>query len=116
MTEITVFDPPQCCASGVCGPSVDPKLSKLAGDLAWLRHSGVTVTRYNLAQQPGAFVENATIQAILEKGGEDALPVFLVDGQVKSQGVYPDREQLAQWTGLEAECRKSIGLASTCCG
>ncbi|MCG5512738.1 arsenite efflux transporter metallochaperone ArsD [Ectothiorhodospira shaposhnikovii] len=107
MTEITVFDPPQCCASGVCGPSVDPKLSRLAGDLAWLRQSGVTVTRYNLAQQPGAFVENAAIQAILEKDGEDALPVFLVDGEVKSQGVYPDREQLAQWTGLETECGKS---------
>ncbi|MGM0676055.1 MAG: arsenic metallochaperone ArsD family protein [Pseudomonadota bacterium] len=24
MTEVTVFDPPQCCASGLCGPSVEP--------------------------------------------------------------------------------------------
>ncbi|MCG5524619.1 arsenite efflux transporter metallochaperone ArsD [Ectothiorhodospira haloalkaliphila] len=116
MTEITVFDPPQCCASGVCGPSVDPRLSRLAGDLAWLRDSGVSVTRYNLSQQPGAFVENATIQGILEKDGEDALPVFLVDGAVMSQGVYPDREQLAQWTGLEAECGKSASPGSGCCG
>lgn len=116
MTEVTVFDPPQCCASGVCGPSVDPKLSKLAGDLAWLRHSGVTVNRYNLSQEPGAFVENATIQGILEKQGEGALPVFLVDGEVKSQGAYPDREQLAQWTGLEAECSTSVSPGNSCCG
>ncbi|EHQ52461.1 arsenical resistance operon trans-acting repressor ArsD [Ectothiorhodospira sp. PHS-1] len=116
MTEVTVFDPPQCCASGVCGPSVDPKLSKLAGDLAWLRHAGVTVTRYNLSQQPGAFVENATIQAILEQDGEGALPVFLVNGEVRSRGVYPDREQLAQWTGLEVECSKSVSPGNGCCG
>ncbi|MCG5516684.1 arsenic metallochaperone ArsD family protein [Ectothiorhodospira sp. 9100] len=54
---------------------MDPRLSRLAGDLAWLRDSGVSVTRYNLSQQPGAFVENATIQGILEKDGEDALSI-----------------------------------------
>lgn len=114
MTELTVFDPPQCCSSGVCGPSVDPRLSKLAADLDWLKKQGVQVTRYNLSQQPGAFVENATVKGILERRGEDALPVFLLDGEVMSQGSYPDREALAGWTGIKAqpEATESTG----CCG
>ncbi|ABI58051.1 arsenite efflux transporter metallochaperone ArsD [Alkalilimnicola ehrlichii MLHE-1] len=103
MTELTVFDPPQCCSTGVCGPSVDPKLSKLAADLDWVKKQGVSVIRYNLSQQPGAFVENATVKDILQRRGEDALPVFLVDGEVMSQGSYPDRQALAAWVGIKAE-------------
>jgi hypothetical protein len=26
--KIEIYDPPMCCPSGVCGPSVDPKLVK----------------------------------------------------------------------------------------
>jgi len=26
MKTIEIFDPAMCCSSGVCGPSVDPKL------------------------------------------------------------------------------------------
>ena len=103
MTELTVFDPPQCCNTGVCGPSVDPKLSRLAADLDWLKQQGVEIVRYNLSQQPQAFVDNATIKGILERRGEDALPVFLLDGEVMSQGSYPDREALAGWVGLTAD-------------
>ncbi|RLK48851.1 arsenical resistance operon trans-acting repressor ArsD [Alkalispirillum mobile] len=114
MTELTVFDPPQCCSTGVCGPSVDPKLSKLAADLDWLKKQGVAVTRYNLSQQPGAFVENATIKGILERRGEDALPVFLVDGEVMSQGSYPDREALAGWVGVKAQSSETE--SGGCCG
>ena len=109
MTTITVFDPPQCCSTGVCGPSVDPKLSRLAADLDWLKKQGVEVTRYTLSQQPGAFVENPAIKEILERRGESALPVFLVDGEVMSQGAYPDREALAGWAGVPV-------AASGCCG
>ncbi|MBK1734917.1 arsenical resistance operon transcriptional repressor ArsD [Halorhodospira abdelmalekii] len=114
MTELTVYDPPQCCSTGVCGPSVDPKLSRLAADLDWLKNQGVAVTRYNLSQQPGAFVENATIKAILERRGEDALPVFLVDGEVMSQGSYPDREALASWVGVSPS--SSGDDSGGCCG
>jgi hypothetical protein len=34
---VQVFDPPQCCPSGVCGPAVDPTLARFAADLDWLR-------------------------------------------------------------------------------
>jgi hypothetical protein len=33
MTTVTVYDPPMCCSTGVCGLQVDPKLAQFAGDL-----------------------------------------------------------------------------------
>jgi hypothetical protein len=41
-----------CCSTGVCGPGVDPQLARFAADVAWLQGQGVTVERFNLAQQP----------------------------------------------------------------
>jgi len=33
MPRLEIFDGPMCCPTGVCGPSVDPKLSRFAVDL-----------------------------------------------------------------------------------
>ena len=98
--NIQVFDPAQCCTTGVCGPSVDPQLARFAGDLEWLKAQGPTVQRFNLAQEPGAFAENAEVKKTMELLGEGALPLILADGKVKSTGAYPSREQLGQWAGL----------------
>ncbi len=55
MPVVRVFDPPMCCSTGVCGPSVDPDLARFSADLDWLKKEGVRVERYNLSQEPGAF-------------------------------------------------------------
>ena len=102
MTVVHVFDPPMCCSTGVCGPSVDPQLVRFAADLDWLRSRGVTVERFNLSQQPGAFAGDDAVRSALEKTGEAALPLVKVDGAVKSSGVYPSRDALAAWAGLAA--------------
>jgi len=101
MTTITVYDPPQCCTTGVCGPSVDPKLAQFAGDLEWLKSQGVTIQRYNLAQEPERFVENSSIKAVLDKSGGDDLPAILADETLVSSGRFPSREELAVMAGLE---------------
>jgi AhpD family alkylhydroperoxidase len=102
MTAVHVFDPPMCCSTGVCGPSVDPQLVRFAADLDWLYSQGITVERFNLSQQPGAFAEDAAVRTALETKGEAALPLVKVDGEVKSSGAYPSRDDLAAWAGLEA--------------
>ena len=102
MTVVHVFDPPMCCTTGVCGPSVDPRLVRFAADLDWLHSQGITVERFNLSQQPGAFAADDAVRSALEKTGEAALPLVKVDGEVKSGGVYPSRDELAEWAGLEA--------------
>ncbi len=90
-----VYDPAMCCATGVCGPQVDPVLVRFASDLQWLQARGVEVRRFNLAQNPAAFVENDLVRAALTGKGEAALPFILLDGQSVASGHYPTREQLA---------------------
>ena len=102
MTIVQVFDPPMCCSTGVCGPSVDPQLVRFAADLDWLSSRGVSVERFNLAQEPRAFAENAAAKDALEDAGEAALPLVQVDGEVRSRGVYPSRDELAAWAGVAA--------------
>lgn len=92
-----------CCSTGVCGPDVDPKLVRFAGDLKWLGEQGVTVERYNLAQTPIAFAENEVVRAALTAKGEAALPLILVEGKVVFSGNYPTREELAGVLGLRVE-------------
>ena len=102
MTIVQVFDPAMCCSTGVCGPSVDPRLVRFAADLDWLKSQRVSVERFNLAQEPRAFAENAAVKDALEVAGEAALPLVQVDGEVRSRGVYPSRDELAAWAGIGA--------------
>jgi hypothetical protein len=99
-TTIEVYDPAMCCSTGVCGPAVDPALPRFAADLDWLTRKGVTVTRFNLAQEPGAFTSRPMVKQALAAQGTKCLPLISVNGQVVSKGVYPDRAALAEWTGV----------------
>jgi AhpD family alkylhydroperoxidase len=89
-----------CCSTGICGPSVDPQLVRFAADLDWLKAQGIAVERFNLSQQPAAFAEDAAVKAALEANGEAGLPLVKVNGEVKSSGVFPSRDELAAWAGL----------------
>ena len=103
MTKLEVFDPPQCCSTGVCGPSVDPKLAQFAADLHRLANQRVSVERYNLAQQPMAFATNSAVKGALTKSGNDCLPLILMNGAIVSQGRYPSLEELARMAGVDPE-------------
>ncbi|MEX2608408.1 MAG: arsenite efflux transporter metallochaperone ArsD [Gemmatimonadota bacterium] len=98
--DITIYDPAMCCSTGVCGPEVDPKLARFSADLDWLSSRGVTVRRLNLAQEPGAFAEDADARAALQRSGESALPLIKAGDAVVSSGAYPSRDELAAWAGL----------------
>jgi hypothetical protein len=114
MPKIQVFDPAMCCATGVCGPEVDPALVRFAADLEWLKERGVVVVRFNLSQEPAAFVGNGVVAAAM-RGSDDALPLLLLDGTIVARGGYPDRATLAGLVGLEAP-RGPSGAALTAAG
>ena len=101
--KIQVFDPPLCCSTGVCGPTVDPELARFAEDLDWLKHQGVDVERYNLGQQRAAFVDSPVVKNTLDKEGDPCLPLTVVDGAVVCKGHYPTRDMLAGYAGLEVK-------------
>lgn len=97
MKRIEIYDPAMCCSTGVCGPSVDPDLVRMARDLEWLKKSGVKVFRYNLGQEPQAFVENLEVGRLLEEKGPEALPITIADKEVVKTGSYPTRVELEAW-------------------
>lgn len=114
MKKIEVFDPSLCCSTGVCGVDVDQALITFAADVAWAKHNGVQIERFNLAQQPQAFVDNATVKTILERSGQDALPVVLIDGEVALAGRYPKRAELALWSGVDQPTEAAKPAAGSC--
>jgi hypothetical protein len=125
MPILQVFDPPLCCSSGVCGPTVDPALPRFAADLEWLKSRGVMVLRYNLAQEPLSFAQSETVRNALQED-DGCLPLVLVDGRVVSRRIYPAREELARALGLGTAARSEspssapipaeCGERPSCCG
>lgn len=103
MHKLDVFDPPMCCSTGVCGPSVDPKLVRFAADVEWLKTKGIEIDRTNLAQDPGAFLHNPALKKALDSHGMKCLPLLVLDGEIITTGAYPSREALARHTGVTFE-------------
>ena len=124
MPKIRVFDPAMCCSSGVCGPEVDQSLVTFAADVDWVRRAGGDIQRFNLAQQPTAFVADAAVKAFLDRSGQEGLPLILVDGEIALAGRYPSREELARWAKLSPGLRLPVvpqpppdcKPGSGCCG
>jgi len=100
MAVIQIFDPAMCCNTGVCGVDVDQQLVSFAADVDWAKQNGAQIERFNLAQQPLVFVRNAIVSAFLERSGDEALPLILVDGEVALAGRYPRRAELARWANI----------------
>ena len=109
MKNIQVFDPALCCSSGVCGVDVDQALVNFAADVAWAKEQGAHIERFNLAQQPMAFAGNAVVKGMLERSGEGALPLTLVDGEVALAGRYPTRDELSRWVGSQPAAAEPAG-------
>jgi hypothetical protein len=118
MTTIQVFDPALCCSTGVCGVETDQALITFAADVDWAKQNGAQIERFNLAQQPTAFADNAIVVGFLERSGQEALPMILVNGEIALAGRYPSRIELARWAGVDetAEAKQDgCCSGSSCC-
>ena len=100
MSKMVIYDPPMCCPTGMCGPSIDPELMRVATVLSNLKKRGVEIERYNLSQNPQAFVNNEAISELLKSEGADALPAAVVDGKIMKMKGYPTNEEFEQWLGV----------------
>ena len=115
MSKIQVFDPALCCSTGVCGVDVDQALVSFSADVDWAKANGAEIQRFNLAQEPMAFAVNTTVKAYLQRSGEKALPLILVDGEVAMAGRYPEREELARWAGIDLSASINSKESGGCC-
>jgi hypothetical protein len=117
---LEVYDPPMCCTTGVCGPTVDPALAKFASALDWAGKNGITIKRYSLSEKPAAFTKQAIVKAAVELEGTGCLPLLLLNGALMSKGTYPEREVLAGLLGIKVKADPNTKAAkppkaSSCC-
>ncbi len=87
--RVEIFDPPLCCPSGVCGPTVDQTLLDVNEMILALKAEGVGVERHQMASHPAAFLNNAEVMHLVRERQMDALPITVVQGHVIKTGAYP---------------------------
>lgn len=110
MKKMIIFDPAMCCPTGICGPSVDPELLRVATVLNNLKKKGINVERFNLTGNPQAFVDNKVINELLNTEGVDILPVVIVDGEVFKTKAYPTNEEFCTILGIPESYLKAAAL------
>jgi len=123
MKKMMIFEPAMCCSTGVCGPSVDPELLRVSTVLNNLKNNGILVERYNLSSNPQVFVDNQTINKILNEHGIEVLPVTIVDGEVVKTKGYLTDEEFCKYLevsekylkGTVAKISKGCGCKDGCC-
>jgi hypothetical protein len=87
--RVEIFEPPMCCSTGLCGPTIDPVLLDVSDMVLKLNDQGVVVQRYVMNQQPQAFLNNPEVYRLVRERQLTALPVTTVNGQIIKVGAYP---------------------------
>ena len=108
MGKMEIYDPAMCCSTGVCGPSVNPELIRVASVIENLKKNGITVNRYNLSSNPQAFLNNAAINRELNTKGTKILPITLVDGKIVKEAGYPTNEEFTAFLGVNLDKIQSV--------
>jgi hypothetical protein len=86
---VELFDPPMCCPTGLCGPTLDQTLLDVNEMILALQAEGVRVERYQMTSHPQAFINNAEIMRLVRERQMAALPITTVHGRVAKVGAYP---------------------------
>ena len=92
--EVEIFDPPMCCPTGMCGPTIDQTLLDLNEMIQALQAQGVSVARYQMTSHPNAFLNNAEVMKIVLEKQMEALPITVVQGKVIKTQAYPSLEEV----------------------
>jgi hypothetical protein len=87
--DVELFDPPMCCPTGLCGPSLDQTLLDTNEMILALQAAGVTVERYQMTSHPQAFLANADVMRLVREKQLAALPITVAGGRVLKVGAYP---------------------------
>ena len=111
-----IYEGAMCCSTGVCGPSPDEELMRVSTLVDKLTKSGASIDRYNLTNNPKEFVDNKTVNKLLDEKGEDVLPVVIVDDEVVMTGKYPSNEEFYEMLFLSDDAMEETNTDSgSCC-
>jgi hypothetical protein len=91
---VEFFDPPMCCPTGLCGPTLDQTLLDVNEMILAIQAEGLTVARYQMTGQPQAFLSNPDVMRLVREQQMAALPITAVRGQVVKVGTYPTLDEV----------------------
>ncbi len=89
IVDIEFFDPPMCCPTGMCGPTIDQTLLDVSEMIAKLQTEGYRVERYQMSTHPNAFIGNTEVMRLIREKQMAALPIVSIHGKIISEGKYP---------------------------
>ncbi len=93
---VELFDPPMCCPTGLCGPTLDQTLLDVNDMILALKADGVTLERYQIASHPTKFTGNPAVMQLVQQRQMEALPITVINGAVVKVGAYPTLAEVEQ--------------------
>ena len=93
--DVEFFDPPMCCPTGLCGPTLDQTLLDVNEMVSTLQHQDLRVERYQMSSNPQAFLSNAEVMKLVREKQMEALPITVIHGKVIKVGAYPSLEEMS---------------------
>lgn len=92
--DVEFFDPPMCCPTGLCGPTLDQTLLDVTEMIFSLQRDNLRVERYQMASNPNAFLGNAEVMKLVREQQMEALPITVIHGKVIKVGAYPSLDEI----------------------
>lgn len=92
--DVEFYDPPMCCPTGLCGPTLDQTLLDVNEMIMTLQRDNLRVERYQMSSNPNAFLGNAEVMKLVREKQMEALPIIVVRGKVIKVGAYPSADEI----------------------
>ena len=87
--DVEIFDPPMCCPTGLCGPTLDQTLLDVNEMILSLQAEGFSIDRYQMTSHPQVFLNNPEVMRLVREQQMAALPITVVRGKVIKVGEFP---------------------------
>lgn len=101
---VEIFDPPMCCPTGLCGPTLDQTLLDVSDMILALQAGGHQVERYQITSHRHKFVNNPDVMRLVHEKHMAALPITAVRGRIIKVGAYPTLAEVQPYlSGAEPE-------------
>lgn len=92
--RVELFDPPLCCPTGLCGPTLDETLLDVNEMVLALKAARIGVERYQMASHPHIFLKHPDVMRLVRERGMEAFPITVVEGKLIKAGTYPTRQEI----------------------
>lgn len=87
--DVEFFDPPLCCPTGLCGPTLDQTLLDVNEMILTLQGENLRVERYQMTSNPNAFLSNAEVMKLIREKQLEVLPITVVRDKIIKVAAYP---------------------------